>query len=96
VENIENAMWVAIRTLEESARPGAVASPQRTRGSSMNLLASGYEEQARAAEPRASLIRSVLMEDKLPTVIKAARPAPRRASAPGTRGTRDPTRSAAE
>jgi two-component system chemotaxis response regulator CheB len=76
VEKIENAMWVAMRTLEESAALRRSLA-QRTRGSSMNLLASGYEEQARTAEQRAALIRSVLMEDKLPRAVKPLRPSPK-------------------
>jgi two-component system chemotaxis response regulator CheB len=85
VENIENAMWIAMRTLEESAALRRRLA-QRTRGSSMNLLASGYEEQARAAEQRAALIRSVLMEDKLPKVIKPLRPSPKARERAGDKG----------
>ncbi len=61
VQNIENAMWVAMRTLEESAALRRRLA-QRTRGSSMNLLASGYEHQAHEAEQRAALIRAVLRQ----------------------------------
>jgi two-component system, chemotaxis family, protein-glutamate methylesterase/glutaminase len=95
VENIENAMWVAMRTLEESAALRRNLA-QRTRGSSMNLLASGYEQQARAAEQRAALIRSVLMEDKLPRVIKPLRPSSkareRAGDKPATRPNASPAR----
>jgi two-component system chemotaxis response regulator CheB len=95
VKNIENAMWMAMRTLEESAALRRRLA-ERTRGSGMNLLASGYEEQAQAALDRAALIRAVLMEDKPARAVKSLRPSPkareRAGDKPHTRPNANPAR----
>lgn len=62
-EKLEEAMWSALRALEEVAgMRRRMAS--RARAGGWDLIAHRYQEQADAAETRAGLIRAVLVEDK--------------------------------
>jgi two-component system chemotaxis response regulator CheB len=61
-DNLEQAMWTAVRALEESSElRRRMAKRARDRG--MTAIGAGYEEQALESEQRATLIRSVLIPD---------------------------------
>ncbi len=92
-KNVENAMWTAMRTLEESASLRRRLAA-RTRSTNMGALAARYEEQAKASEARAAVIRAVLMKEEVTEVVKGIRPSPKareragdkRDTRPGTNG----------
>jgi two-component system, chemotaxis family, protein-glutamate methylesterase/glutaminase len=94
---IDGALWAALRALEEKAAlRRRVASRANIRN--MTALAETYETQAHDAEQRAAVIRGVLIDDSLseePETIKpAARQAKSRSSGPRSlAGRRKVTRS---
>jgi two-component system chemotaxis response regulator CheB len=63
VENLEDALWSALRALEEHA---AMRRRMATRASKGNLhsMADEYEQQAQATEARAATIRDLLVNGK--------------------------------
>jgi hypothetical protein len=66
---VEEAMWTALRTLEETAAlRRRLADDARTR----NLIhvAVGYEERAQQVEERAGIIRKALLSEKLPRELR--------------------------
>jgi two-component system chemotaxis response regulator CheB len=66
---VEEALWTALRTLEETAAlRRRLADDARTR--KMVHVAVGYEERARQIEQRAGVIRHVLLHDPLPRKLK--------------------------
>ena len=71
-ERVEEALWTALKTLEESVSLSRrLAHQARERG--QDWLAQRFEEKLRDAEQRAEMIRSVLFRDKeLPTTDMAA------------------------
>lgn len=71
-EGVEEALWAALKTLEESVSLSRrLAKQARERG--QNWLAQRFEEKMRDAQQRAELIRSALFKDKmLPTTDMAA------------------------
>jgi two-component system chemotaxis response regulator CheB len=73
--SVENALWTAMRALEESALLRRQLA-MRSRQSNMTAVAARYDHDARQAENRAAIIRSVLVEDETSQVVKAVRPSP--------------------
>lgn len=67
---LEEAFWVALRALEESAAL-AHRMADRSRANDRTVMAERYEEQARNAEARAQLVRSVLQNNEMKTVLDA-------------------------
>src|SRR5262249_6237441 len=66
---VEQALWTALRTLEESAGlRRRFANEARTR--KQNYLASNYEQRAKQIEERAGVIREVLLRRDLPENFK--------------------------
>jgi two-component system chemotaxis response regulator CheB len=66
---VEEALWTALRTLEESAGlRRRYAREARTR--KQNYLASNYEQRAEQIEDRAGVIRQVLLRRDLPEDFK--------------------------
>lgn len=59
---LENALWSALRALEESAGMRRRMATRARKGG-WELMARNYEEQAEHAETRAGLVRSVLVEE---------------------------------
>ncbi|HLH60070.1 MAG TPA: chemotaxis protein CheB [Ktedonobacteraceae bacterium] len=71
-ERLEDALWAALKTLEESANLCRNLA-QQARERDQNWLVQRFEARLREAEHRAELIRSVLFQDKLlPTIDLAA------------------------
>lgn len=62
-ERLEDALWSALRALDETAGMRRRMA-ERARKGGWNLMARNYEEQAQHAETRAGLVRSVLVVDK--------------------------------
>ena len=62
-ERLEDALWSALRALDETAGMRRRMA-ERARKGGWNLIARSYEEQAQHAEARAGLVRSVLVVDK--------------------------------
>jgi len=74
---VDNAMWTALRILEESADLSRqIAARHRARGA--DDLAKRFDERAESREERAAVIRASLIERS--TVSDAEAPGPRRAS----------------
>jgi hypothetical protein len=63
-QRLEEALWSALRALEETAGMRRRMAARARKGS-WELIAHRYEEQAKQAELRAGLVRSVLVE-KIP------------------------------
>jgi two-component system chemotaxis response regulator CheB len=62
-DNLEDALWSALRALEENAgMRRRMASRARQRG--WRIMAQNYNQQADLAETRAGVIRSLLVEEK--------------------------------
>jgi two-component system chemotaxis response regulator CheB len=76
LKNVENAMWTAMRTLEESASLRRRLAA-RTRSGKMEALAMHYEEQAKSSEARAAVIRAVLMNEEVTAEVTGIRPSPK-------------------
>lgn len=62
---IETALWVALRTLEERATL-VRRLENRARENQQQFAASSFAEQAQTAEHQAALIRKLLLNDKIP------------------------------
>ena len=60
-ENLETALWSAVRALEERAELQRRMA-RRLQDAGLAALASEYQERSAAAEQRAATIRSVLMQ----------------------------------
>lgn len=60
-ERLEDALWSALRALEENAGMRRRMA-ERARKGGWDLMARNYDEQAQHAEVRAGLVRSVLVE----------------------------------
>ncbi len=73
-EGVEDALWAALKTLEESTNLSRnLAQQARERG--QDRLAQRFEEKLRDAEQRAELIRAALFRDKaLPTTEETGNP----------------------
>ncbi len=70
VEQLEDALWTALKTLEENASLSrSMAKRARERG--QKSLARSYEERVHSVEQRASIIQQVLQKEK-PTIIPEA------------------------
>ena len=67
---LEDAFWVALRALEESAAL-ARRMAERARHSDRQLMAQRYDEQARDADQRAEIVRSVLLNTSMRTDLDA-------------------------
>ena len=62
---IETALWVALRTLEERATLVRRLA-DRARENQQQLAATSFAEQAQAAEHQVVLLRKLLLNDKTP------------------------------
>jgi two-component system chemotaxis response regulator CheB len=62
-ERLENALWSALRVLEETAEMRRRMA-ERARKGGWTVMAPHYDEQAEFAEARAALVRSVLVGDE--------------------------------
>lgn len=71
---LENALWTALRALEENAALRRRMA-QRFAGGPVPSIAREYEKNARDAEERAALIREVLLNDRVPPVTRGVRAA---------------------
>jgi two-component system chemotaxis response regulator CheB len=62
-EKLEDALWSALRALEETAGMRRRMA-ERARKGGWDLMARNYDEQAAFAETRAGIVRAVLVEEK--------------------------------
>lgn len=66
---VEEALWTALRTLEETAALRRRLADD-ARSKQLSHVAVGYEERAQQFQQRAGLIRKVLLNDNLPKNLK--------------------------
>ena len=62
-DRVEDALWVALRVLEDQSQLRRNMAA-RSRAGGLDGLANAYEQQARAAEERAEVLRGVLVIDE--------------------------------
>jgi hypothetical protein len=66
---VEEALWTALRTLEETAALRRRLADD-ARSKELTHVAGGYEERAQQLEQRAGVIRKVLLNDNLPKNLR--------------------------